>query len=324
MSLSRRITIITTSIFLLLIITISLTLSLEIRLGPPRTIIQISLAEAQAQAQKLEELDRDLVKGKAKINGSDFDRADIIPAPTVYLPVESTTLSSLGRSVTTSVASSIHLGDELVEETPNSFHLEPIAGTSTAASVDQGEGLIGETPTPQPTPTSLDQGSIGPIITSHTPAQSPSQSPPATPSSTPPIFALSYAGGGGPQHCRGTLIQKLLIPYISSSKTPSEPSTSSPTRGSIYTNGTCVTLLSPARCGVFFASKEAGCEADLYNSEDCVRTGATYVNTVVFMPEERPVGAYWRSMWVTCGIVGKDVAPLDPVLLEGLVKGGGG
>lgn len=36
------------------------------------------------------------------------------------------------------------------------------------------------------------------------------------------------------------------------------------------------------------------------------------MNTVVFMPELRPVGALWRSMEVRCGIEVKEVAPIDP------------
>jgi hypothetical protein len=78
-----------------------------------------------------------------------------------------------------------------------------------------------------------------------------------------------------------------------------------------------------ARCGVFFAGKEAGCQADLFSSERCVNTTRTYVDTVVFMPEERSVGAYWRSMWVRCGVEAPEARLLDPAVLGELVKSPG-
>lgn len=75
-----------------------------------------------------------------------------------------------------------------------------------------------------------------------------------------------------------------------------------------------------ARCGVFFAGKDDHCEAQLFNAAQCLNTTQTYVNTVVFMPEERTVGAYWRSMWVRCGVEAPDAKLLDPSLLSGLLK----
>lgn len=44
------------------------------------------------------------------------------------------------------------------------------------------------------------------------------------------------------------------------------------------------------------------------------------MNTVVFMPEERAVGALWRSMFVRCGVEAKEVGMLDPAILGGLLK----
>jgi hypothetical protein len=48
----------------------------------------------------------------------------------------------------------------------------------------------------------------------------------------------------------------------------------------------------------------------------------TYVNTVVFMPEERPVGALWNSMWVKCGVETPEASLIDPAILGGLIKPG--
>ena len=58
--------------------------------------------------------------------------------------------------------------------------------------------------------------------------------------------------------------------------------------------------------------------------QNCFNTTSTYVNTVVFMPEERTVGAKWMSMYVKCGVDAPEVGPLDPALLSGLLKKPGG
>jgi len=53
---------------------------------------------------------------------------------------------------------------------------------------------------------------------------------------------------------------------------------------------------------------------------DCYNTTRTYVNTVVFMPEERPVGALWSSMWVKCGVEVPEAKMLDPSVLGDKLK----
>jgi hypothetical protein len=76
---------------------------------------------------------------------------------------------------------------------------------------------------------------------------------------------------------------------------------------------------------VFYASKGDNCEAQLFNMAGCMNTTQSFVNTVVFMPEERPVGAYWNSMWVKCGVDAPEAGLIDPSMLGGLlVKPGGG
>jgi hypothetical protein len=165
------------------------------------------------------------------------------------------------------------------------------------------DGMIGETKTPAPTPTEDDPGYIGPIE-----SEAPVAPPPRPLTPQFPILALSYSGSGGPKHCRGELIQKLAVPQPASS----------------WKNGTCVDLPADARCGVFFAGKDDNCEAQLFNMPNCYNTSRTYVNTVVFMPEERPVGAMWRSMFVRCGIEAPDAGLIDPAILNGLLKKPGG
>jgi hypothetical protein len=267
MSLSRRLIILASSVLLLFVLALSLATSIEVR-APPHKIIQISLA----QEAKVGQSDREIT-AKGRINDTDFDRADILN------------------------------GTMTISRHPETIHISLDASRTPipTASID-GEGMIGETKTSQPVQTSNDEGFIGQPSSSITP--SPTLAPPPPPALQVPILALSYAGSGGPKHCRGDLLQKLSL--------PPPPTTN--------TTGTCIDLPSAARCGVFFAGKEAACEADLFNMEGCVNTTSSYVNTVVFMPEERTVGAYWRSMMVRCGVEAPEASLLDPSLLSGLLK----
>jgi hypothetical protein len=179
-----------------------------------------------------------------------------------------------------------------------------IISRTPTPTITTNEGMIGETKTPAPTPTE-DAGYIGPIESESpaVPTRKPATSPPQF-----PILALSYSGAGGPKHCRGELLQKLTLPPPASS----------------WRNGTCVDLPADARCGVFIAGKDDNCEAQLFTTPNCYNTSMTYVNTVVFMPEERVVGAIWRSFYVRCGIDAPEAGLIDPSILNGLLKKPGG
>jgi hypothetical protein len=181
-----------------------------------------------------------------------------------------------------------------------------ISGVKTV-TMSPDEGMIGQTPTPRPTQ-SQDDGFIGDKSTS-TPIPIPTPRPPQ-PAKQMPILVFSYTRSGGPKHCRGELVQKLRIPPPASA----------------WKNGTCVDLHAEAQCGVFVAGKDDNCEAQLFNMPGCLNTTMTYVNTVVFMPEERTVGALWTSMFIRCGVDAPDAGLLDPAILKGLLKpkpGGG-
>ncbi|KAF2744804.1 hypothetical protein M011DRAFT_496064 [Sporormia fimetaria CBS 119925] len=259
MSPSRRCCFIGTSVVFLLILAGFLLFSLEVR-APPTNVIPVARAQA---VQVPQEYDRDITKGKAKINGSDFDRASIYPAPTVYLEDESTPVTQTTPSATTHTSMPY-------------------------------EGMIG-----------LRKGCSSTSSGSSYELSSTRVSPaPSAKGAQLLVMALTYAGSSGPTHCRGNLIAKFMF------------SDSIPT----YRNGTCVTLPTMARCGVFLASKEAGCQVNLFDSDGCLNKTTTYLNTVVFMPEERPVGAYWKSMWIRCGVEASEAKILDPSLLEGLLK----
>ncbi|KAI8931614.1 hypothetical protein NX059_011266 [Plenodomus lindquistii] len=179
----------------------------------------------------------------------------------------------------------------------------PSAPTTTMTEIQ--EGLIGFTQTPEPSASWSADGVLGPKPTP-SPSAIPAPRPP--PTLQMPILALTYSGSGGPKHCRGELIEKTLFP---------------PPLGQ-WKNGTCINLPNEARCGVFFSNKGDNCEAQLFNMANCYNTSRTYVNTVVFMPEERAVGALWSSMFVKCGVEVPEAKMLDPSILGGALKKPGG
>lgn len=186
-----------------------------------------------------------------------------------------------------------------------------VPGTSLAvpsAMTATEEGMLGATPTPHRDPSTSASwdadGVIGPIATP-TPKPVPAPRPPPPPAQPHlPIVALSYSGSGGPKHCRGRVVQQMRFDAPVAQ----------------WKNGTCVNLPSQARCGVFVSSKGDNCEAHLFNMADCYNSTKTYVNTVVFMPEERPVGALWSSMWVRCGVEVPEAKMLDPSVLGDALK----
>lgn len=270
MAIPRRYAIIASSIILIFVIAISLGTSLEIRTAPQR-MIQFP----KAQLAKDGQLEAQAQRAGAKINGSAIDRADILNG--------SSTVSG---------------------DTTATWYVP----ATDLASMASDEGMIGATPTAQPSPTSVDEGFIGMGRTSLIPK--PTARPPPPPVPQVPIVANSYAGDGGPKHCRGALLQSFELP---------RPATQ-------WKNGTCVDLPAHARCGIFYSAKGDNCEAQLFTSEACYNTTETYMNTVVFMPEERPVGGNWKSMYIRCGLDVPEPALIDPSILGGALKkkpGGG-
>lgn len=247
MAIPRRLILLLTATFLLLLVAMLLATAIEIRAPPPKM-----KAVALAQAAKYGESER-IMAAKALLNGTDFDRGDILNGTTIA----------------------------------------PAVYTPTMTRTD--EGMIGDQETSAST-SSVDEGYIEADLTSHPVARPTPQPVPQV-----PILALSYSGSGGPKHCRGSVLQKISFAR------PAEQ----------WKNGSCVNLPSDARCGVFYSEKGDNCEAQLFSEADCSNTTTTYVNTVVFMPEERPVGALWRSMFVKCGVDVPEAKMLDPAILGG-------
>lgn len=248
MAIPRRLVLLLTATLLLLLIALLLATAIEIR-APPTKMMAVKLA----QAAKYGESEREL-SAKARLNGTDFDRGDVLNGTTIA----------------------------------------PAAYTPTTTQTE--EGMIGGEETLAPTSSIADEGYIEPASTSLPAA---TLGPP--PAAQIPILALSYSGSGGPKHCRGSLLQNMGF---------ARPAAQ-------WKTGSCINLPSDARCGVFYSEKGDNCEAQLFNEMDCYNTTMTYVNTVVFMPEERAVGALWRSMFVRCGVEVPEAKILDPAILGG-------
>lgn len=255
MAVPHRLIIIASSVFLLLSIAVFLATSIETR-APSQNIFKVTIAQALRKGEAGR-----VVGGKARINGTDFDRGDVWYATSLVAPN------------TPTPSTTIATGEGAIRTTPN-----PHLSINWSA-----EGVIGPLATSLPAPVAHPSPATGPRV---------------------PIVALSYSNSGGPKHCRGELLEKHAFPP------PLEK----------WKNGTCINLPGEARCGVFFSSKGDNCEAQLFNMRDCYNTTRTYVNTVVFMPEERPVGALWSSMWVKCGVEVPEAKMLDPSILGGALK----
>ncbi|KAJ4394662.1 hypothetical protein N0V93_003881 [Gnomoniopsis smithogilvyi] len=109
-----------------------------------------------------------------------------------------------------------------------------------------------------------------------------------------PIRATFYSGSEGPKSCRGHPIALIDMPK------PQGPSV--PTAKQCYN----FPGLQSSGCAVFMANKIDGCQASVFAETNC----RTYMNTMAFMPEMRPVGGHWRSVSVQCGIPEPDPASL--------------
>ncbi|CCF45475.1 hypothetical protein CH063_14549 [Colletotrichum higginsianum] len=69
----------------------------------------------------------------------------------------------------------------------------------------------------------------------------------------------------------------------------------------------CYNLPGTAQCGLFAGNKADGCEARLFRGERCT----AFSNVAVFQDELRPVGGFFASMSIKCGIVPVEPKPLS-------------
>ncbi|KAH8899869.1 hypothetical protein GQ53DRAFT_758018 [Thozetella sp. PMI_491] len=114
-----------------------------------------------------------------------------------------------------------------------------------------------------------------------------------------PISATIFAGVPGPKRCRGGVMVKMDLP---------------PPNG-VQTVEQCYNLPGVAGCGNFVANKGDGCEVRLFAEPAC----KVYMNTAVFMPEERAVGGQWRSFAIVCGKPPPDPSTLGAPPLADMV-----
>ncbi len=115
-----------------------------------------------------------------------------------------------------------------------------------------------------------------------------------------PISATIFSGVPGPKRCRGGPMIKMEMP---------------PSNG-VQTIEQCYNLPTAAGCGNFVADKGDGCEARLFAEPGC----KVYMNTAVFLPEDRAVGGQWRSLAVQCGKPPPDPATLGAPPLQDMIK----
>ncbi|KAF9878716.1 hypothetical protein CkaCkLH20_03616 [Colletotrichum karsti] len=71
--------------------------------------------------------------------------------------------------------------------------------------------------------------------------------------------------------------------------------------------GQCYDLPGTAQCGIFMGNKADGCEAKLFRGLKCT----SFTNVAVFQDELRPVGGFFTSMAIKCGIKPVEVQPLS-------------
>jgi hypothetical protein len=67
------------------------------------------------------------------------------------------------------------------------------------------------------------------------------------------------------------------------------------------------------------ANKPDGCEAQLFVDVGC--KFQNYMNTAVFMDEDRTVGGVWRSMSIECGLPIPDPSTLGQAPFQDLMRG---
>ncbi|WYZ36937.1 hypothetical protein EsH8_II_000443 [Colletotrichum jinshuiense] len=111
-----------------------------------------------------------------------------------------------------------------------------------------------------------------------------------------PITVQLFASSPGVKACRGGSFARLELPKNAST----DP---------LFTTaaGQCYALSDTAQCGIFMGNKADGCEARLYRGERCT----AFSNLAVFQEEMRPVGGFFSSISIKCGVVPIEPKPLS-------------
>lgn len=181
---------------------------------------------------------------------------------------------------------------------PVEIHKDPDQGTSENAEAEptpsqvlaQSTTVALQQPTQQPAQPPSDQ----PMVQQDSGQVSIQDATPEENEPLIPIQATFFSGSEGPKNCRGHPIALIDLPKPQGLTTP--------------TAKQCYNFpgLQTSGCAIFMANKIDGCQASVFAETNC----RTYMNTMAFMPEERPVGGNWRSVSVQCGLPEPDPATL--------------
>ncbi|KAK1569612.1 uncharacterized protein LY79DRAFT_571573 [Colletotrichum navitas] len=107
-----------------------------------------------------------------------------------------------------------------------------------------------------------------------------------------PITVHLFESSPGVKTCRGSAFVTMVLPADAAR----EPAFTS-------RDGQCYELSETAQCGIFAGNKADGCEAKLFRGSRCTE----FANLAVFQEELRPVGGFFASISIKCGI-----APVEP------------
>ncbi|WQF82187.1 hypothetical protein CDEST_07201 [Colletotrichum destructivum] len=120
-----------------------------------------------------------------------------------------------------------------------------------------------------------------------------------------PITVRLFPSAPGVKTCRGSPFVDMALPADAS-------------RQPTFTtrDGQCYNLPGTAQCGIFAGNKADGCEARLFRGERCT----AFSNVAVFQDELRPVGGFFASMSIKCGIVPVEPKPLSLGALGGKLQ----
>ncbi|OHF00628.1 hypothetical protein CORC01_03945 [Colletotrichum orchidophilum] len=158
--------------------------------------------------------------------------------------------------------------------------------------VDRDDPPLSPPPPPKPIATAdqVDMSQPNNAISPPPPPPLQEQKPPV------PITVRLFPSAPGVKTCRGAAFVDMALPLNAST----EP---------IYTSkdGQCYNLPGTAQCGVFMGNKADGCEAKLFRGERCT----SFSNVAVFQNEVRPVGGFFASMSIKCGVVPVEPKPLS-------------
>ncbi|KAK1976510.1 hypothetical protein LZ30DRAFT_692810 [Colletotrichum cereale] len=168
---------------------------------------------------------------------------------------------------------------------------------SAVLAVPQVVGRVDppQSPPPPAPPTPIATADQVDITQPNTTASSP---PPPPPQGKPPIpITLQlYSSSPGTKTCRGSSFVRMGLPANAST----DPVLTSK-------DGQCYNLQETAQCGIFQGNKADGCEAKLFRGERCT----AFSNLAVFQEELRPVGGFFMSISIKCGIIPVEPKPLS-------------